>query len=86
MPYMPAVASLAAAHKEKIKNIRATALRETKEERNPGVIILGFEDQALAYDKQQMKELGQSGTTKLCTALVHVINLLDVKFIIFGFF
>ncbi len=61
MPYMPSVAFLAAAHKGRIKNIRATSLRETKEERNPGVVILTFESEALAYDKQQTQQLGHSG-------------------------
>lgn len=35
MPYLPAAASLAAAHKGKVKNIRATVLRENKDSRKP---------------------------------------------------
>ncbi len=62
MPYLPSVASLAAAHKGKIKNIRAAALRESKEERKPGVVILNFEEQTLTFDKQQSSQLGTSGT------------------------
>ena len=61
MPYMTSAASLAAAHKGRIKNIRASALRETKEERTPGVSILIFEKEALAYDKQQTQLFGDTG-------------------------
>jgi len=45
--YMPAAASLAATHKGKIKNIRAAVLKETKEARNPGVVILSFEGESI---------------------------------------
>lgn len=58
---MPAAASLAAAHKGKIKNIRASTLCETKESRNPGVVILTFEEETLLYDKQQNQEIGNPG-------------------------
>lgn len=61
MPYLPAAASLAAAHKGKVKNIRASTLRETKESRNPDIVILTFEEEILQYDKQQIEELGQPG-------------------------
>ena len=36
---------MAAAHKGKIKNIRSTALKEMKEENNPGIVILKFESE-----------------------------------------
>lgn len=62
MPYLPAAASLAAAHKGKVKNIRASTLRETSELRNPGVVVLTFEDETLKYDKQQSEQLGHPGT------------------------
>ena len=58
MPYMP---SLAAAHKGKIKNIRSTTLRETKEEHNPQVVIINFEKEAKAYDRQQVLKTGSAG-------------------------
>jgi 1,4-dihydroxy-2-naphthoyl-CoA synthase len=61
IPYLPAAASLAAAHKGKVKNIRASALRDTKDSRNPGVVILTFEENALAYCKGQTEELGNPG-------------------------
>ena len=61
MPYLPAAASLAAAHKGKLKNIRASTLHETKESRNPGVVILTFEEETLKYDKQQSEQLGYPG-------------------------
>ena len=61
MPYLPAAASLAAAHKGKVKNIRASTLRETKELRNPGVVILTFEEETLQYDKQQSEQVGPQG-------------------------
>lgn len=61
LPYMPAVASLAATHKGKIKNIRAAMLKVTKEERNPGVVILSFEDETIAYDKHSKEQLGSLG-------------------------
>lgn len=61
MPYLPAAASLAAAHKGKVKNIRASTLRETRELRNPGVVILTFEEETLQYDKQQSEQVGPQG-------------------------
>lgn len=61
MSYLPAAASLAATHKGRIKNIRSAALRETKEERNPGFVILTFEDDAISYDKSNLQQLGYSG-------------------------
>ncbi len=61
MPYMPAAASLAAAHKGKVKNIRSAVLRETKEDRNPGVVIINFESETLAYDKKQVMKTGAAG-------------------------
>ena len=62
MPYLPAAASLAAAHKGRIKNIRAATLHETNEERNPGVVILMFEEETVKYDKQHRDQLGYTGT------------------------
>lgn len=61
MPYLPAAASLAAAHKGKIKNIRASSLRETKEERNPGVVILSFEEATLKEDEHHTQQFGCQG-------------------------
>ena len=61
MPYLPAAASLAAAHKGKVKNIRASTLRETRELRNPGFVILTFEEETLQYDKQQSEQVGPQG-------------------------
>ena len=58
---MPAAASLSASHKGRIQNIRAATLRETKEERNPGVVILTFEDESVHHDKSQREHLGYSG-------------------------
>ena len=52
---------MAAAHKGRVKNIRASTLRETKEERNPGVVILTFEEETIKYDKQQAELLGHPG-------------------------
>ena len=60
MPYIPSAASLAAAHKGKIKNIRSTVLRDMKEEKNPGIVILKFESEALTYDDEQ-KKIGSTG-------------------------
>ena len=61
MSYLPAAASLAAAHKGKLQNICAATLRETKEERNPGVVVLQFENETLKYDQQQTKQFGSLG-------------------------
>lgn len=61
MSYMPAAASLAATHKGKIKNIRAAVLKETKEARNPGVVILSFEGESIEYDKKCTDILGGPG-------------------------
>ena len=61
MPYLPAAASLAAAHKGKVKNIRASTLRETRVLRNPGVVIFTFEEETLQYDKQQSEQVGPQG-------------------------
>ena len=82
---MPAAASFSAAHKGRIQNIRAATLRETKEERKPGVVILNFEDESVCYDKSQKEHLGYSGmkhvvldiTMHLASieALTHVIYL-----------
>ena len=64
MPYLPAAASLAATHKGRVKNIRASALHDTKDSRNPGVVILTFENEAFAYCKRQAEELGNPGMSK----------------------
>lgn len=61
MSYLPAVASLAAAHKGRVKNIRSAALRESKDERNPGFVILTFEDAAIRFDKENVHQIGNSG-------------------------
>lgn len=53
--------SLAAAHKGKVQNIRAAKLRETKEERNPGVVVIQFEHETLKYDHHQTKQFGSIG-------------------------
>ena len=45
--YLPAAASHAAVHKGKLKNIREAILREIKEERNPGVVVLQVENETL---------------------------------------
>lgn len=58
MSYLPAAASLAATHKGRIKNIRSAALRESKEERNPGFVILTFEEECLSLDRSLLAELG----------------------------
>ena len=60
MPYMPSAASLTATHKGKIKIIRSVVLKELKEN-NPGVVILKFESEALAYDKEQTRKIEQTG-------------------------
>lgn len=62
MQYMPAAASLAAAHKGRIKNIRASTLRETEEERKPGVVILTFEEETLKHDRHNKENLGSTRT------------------------
>lgn len=60
MPYLPA-----AAHKGRIKNIRVATLRDTKEERNPGIVILKFEEESLTYDRQNEDHLGHTGVSYL---------------------
>ena len=72
MPYLPAAASLSAAHKGRIKNIRAATLRESKNERTPGVVILTFEEESLKYDKQNEDRLGHTGIYTCHTS--HVYN------------
>ena len=79
MPYMPAAASLAAAHKGKIKNICRTTLRETKDEHNPWVVIISFEKEAMAYDRQQVLKTGAVGMYNISSSLkphsTHFFNL-----------
>ena len=86
---MPAVASLAAAHKGRIKNIRSAVLRETKEEHNPGVVIISFEKEAVAYDREQVLKTGAAGmwvhhqhedVIKLIDLMVHVHASFDLTF------
>lgn len=43
MPYIPATATLAAAHKGRIGSIRAASLRESKDDKIPEVVIVTFE-------------------------------------------
>ena len=57
---MPLAASLAAAHEDKIKNIRSAALKDLKEN-CPGVVIHKFESEAKAYDMEQTRKVGQAG-------------------------
>lgn len=77
MPYLPAAASLAAAHKGRIKNVRAATLRDTREDRNPGVIILTFEEESLKYDKKMKIILAtQVQVTWHYMHLDHTINRL----------
>ena len=71
MPYMPAAASLAAAHKGKIKNIRSTTLQETKEEHNPRVVIINFEKEAMEYDRHQVVKTGAAGMYNISNSLKH---------------
>jgi hypothetical protein len=61
MPYLPATASLAAAHKGKVGNIRAAALRQTKEDRITEIVILNFEEECLKFDQQNKEQLGYVG-------------------------
>ena len=70
--------SLAAAHKGKIKNIRSTTLRETKEQHNPQVVIINFEKEAMAYDRQQVLKTGSAGVYNItentpleCGYIIH---------------
>ena len=76
MSYMPAVASLAATNKDKIKNIRATILRDTKDEKKPGVVIMNFESETTSYDKKQLETSGGGGTVYVCAyfyIIIHVV-------------
>ncbi len=59
------------AHKGKVKNIRAGVLHETEEERNPGVVILTFEELALQHE-QQNSEFGVAKTLERVVANVFV--------------
>ena len=54
-------ASLAATHKGKVKNIQAAVLSETKEVRNPGVVIHYFENKTTEYDKQSKEQMDGPG-------------------------
>ena len=80
MPYLPAAACLSAAHKGRIKNIRAATLRESKNERTPGVVILTFEEESLKYDKQNEDRLGPTGIH--VTQVMFTIHVTQVMFII----
>ena len=73
MAYMPAVTSLAAANKDKTKNIRATILRHQKEEKNPGVVIMNFESESLDYDK---KQIDKSRSTSTCSCNMVLVCIL----------
>ena len=79
MPYMPAAASLAAAHKGKIGNIRMAALRETKEDRSAGVVIMNFEKQSVVYDRQQVSKTGAAGKFCVSQFLYRIVSVLQTK-------
>ena len=57
MEYMPGAASLAAANRSKIKNIRLHTLRDTRCNVDPRSAILNFEEEA--------KKHNQSMSTKI---------------------
>ena len=76
---MPAAASFSAAHKGRIQNIRAATLRETKEERKPGVVILNFEDESVRYDKSQKEHLGYSGMKHVVLDIMNSFHLTSIE-------
>ena len=76
---MPAAASFSAAHKGRIQNIRAATLRETKEERKPGVVILNFEDESFRYDKSQKEHLGYSGMKHVVLDIMNSFHLTSIE-------
>ena len=64
---MPAAASLSAAHKGRIQNIRAATLRETKEERKPGVVKM----KVFATIKARKEHLGYSGMKHVVLDIIN---------------
>ena len=72
MPLLPAAASLAAAHEGRIKNIRATTLRETNEKRNPGVVILTL--------RKKQSNMPNSTEISLATQVHTVLNMFVHEF------
>lgn len=61
MPYIPATATLAAAHKGRIGNIRAASLRESKDDKIPEVVIVTFETESVKFDEKQTEHCGSTG-------------------------
>ena len=57
MEYMPAAASLAAAHKGRIKNIRLSTLRDSQQTSDFRSCILNFEREACQYDNSMKRKL-----------------------------
>lgn len=50
MPYMPGAASLAGAHREKVKYYRQSVLRDTQLTSDSRSCILQFEKESVAHD------------------------------------
>ncbi len=57
MEYMPAAASLAAAHKGRIKNIRLSTLRDSQQTSDFRSCILNFEREIRQYDNSMKRKL-----------------------------
>lgn len=77
MEYMPGVASLAATHRGKIKNIRLSTLRDANQNIDPRACILDFEKESLAYDKQQKLSTKTEGIIMLITVVVHNVYVCE---------
>lgn len=73
MPYIPGAASLAATHKGKVQNIRASALRQTKDDRMLEMLILTFEEETLKYDQQNKEQFGNIGRLLLSVNYIFMI-------------
>ena len=56
MPYMPGAASLAGAHREKVKYYHQSVLRDTQLTSDTRACILQFEKESVAHDSAQKKE------------------------------
>ena len=74
MDYMPGAASLAAAHRGKIKNIRLSTLRDAQQNVDPRTCILDFEKESLAYDRQQRLSTGVEGIVCYILSLAYIFN------------